>query len=119
MADKGFGVVYDPNIEVLHRNREGWGEFFRYNRKMGHASASYHTVLRRWWIAPFLRAPLLVYLAPVAILPFITVELLGARWSYLLRFLLLLPACLLGNLVWAHAFRQHVLLARAGRSAPG
>ncbi|MEQ1575222.1 MAG: glycosyltransferase [Vicinamibacterales bacterium] len=112
LRNHGFGVVYDPRIEVRHRNREGWGEFFKYNRKMGRSAASYHEVLQLWWIAPFLRAPILAFLAPAVILPTIAVDLARARWSYFFRFLLLSPMCLLGNLVWAGAFRRQVLEMR-------
>jgi GT2 family glycosyltransferase len=110
----GFGVVYDPGIEVGHHNREGWGQFFDYNRKMGRSAAVYHQVLRRWWVAPFLHAPLLAFVAPAVILPSILFDLLRSRPAYLLRFLLLLPICLAGNLVWAAAFRRQVLRARGG-----
>jgi GT2 family glycosyltransferase len=104
----GFGVVYDPRVEVKHQNREGWREFFRYNWKMGQSAAAYHQVLRRWWVRPFLRAPLLTFIAPAVILPSIAFDLVRSRWSYFLIFLLLSPMCLLGNLVWAAGFRRHV-----------
>jgi GT2 family glycosyltransferase len=109
----GFAVVYDPQVEVRHQNRQGWKEFFDYNHKMGRSAASYHHVLKRWWIAPFLRFPVLAFLAPLVILPSIALELARSRWSYFLRFLLLSPMCLLGNLVWAGAFRREVLRIRA------
>jgi GT2 family glycosyltransferase len=109
----GFGVIYDPAVEVLHQNRETWKEFFSYNRKMGQSAAEYHDVLRYWWIAPFFSAPLLAFLAPFIILPSIAVRLARARWSYLMRFLLVSPMCLAGNLMWANAFRQQVLRIRA------
>ena len=63
---------------------EGWQEFFNYNHKMGRASASYHHVLHRWWAAPFLRFPMLTFLAPIVILPSIALSLARSRWSYLL-----------------------------------
>jgi GT2 family glycosyltransferase len=113
----GFGVIYDPRVEVRHQNRTGWGEFFNYNRKMGRSAATYHEVMQRWWIAPFLRAPVLAFIAPVVILPSIALRLARSRWSYLLRFLLLSPMCLLGNLVWAAAFRREVLESRAHGAA--
>ena len=111
-----FGVVYDPRSEVRHHNREGWGEFFNYNRKMGRSAARYHHVLLRWWAAPFLRIPALAFLAPMVILPSIALDLARSRLSYFFRFLLLSPMCLLGNLVWASAFRRQVLEMR--RKAP-
>jgi GT2 family glycosyltransferase len=113
LRSNGFGVVYDPRSEVRHHNREGWGEFFNYNRKMGRSSAAYHQVLQRWWAVPFLRIPALAFLAPVVILPSIALDLARSRWSYFFRFVLLSPMCLLGNLVWASAFRRQVLETRA------
>jgi GT2 family glycosyltransferase len=109
----GFGIVYDPRIEVRHQNREGWGEFVNYNYKMGRSAATYHQALQRWWVAPFLRAPILVFLAPLVILPRIAFALAHSRWSYFFRFLLLSPMCLLGNLVWASAFRHQVIETRS------
>jgi GT2 family glycosyltransferase len=108
----GFGIVYDPDVEVEHHNREGWREFFSYNGKMGRSAAAYHLVLQRRWARPFLRVPALTFLAPAAILPSIGVRLARSRWSYLFRFLALTPMCLAGNLVWARAFRREVLDSR-------
>ncbi|HEX5069595.1 MAG TPA: glycosyltransferase [Vicinamibacterales bacterium] len=108
----GFGVVYDPGVEVQHTNRQGWDEFFSYNRKMGQAAADYHDVLQLWWIGPFFRAPLLAFLAPLVILPSIVLNLRRSRWSYLRQFLALSPMCLAGNLVWAAAFRRQALVIR-------
>jgi GT2 family glycosyltransferase len=116
LQTSGFGVIYDPAIEVLHQNRHTWREFFHYNRKMGRSAADYHDVLRYWWIEPFFSAPLLAFLSPFIILPSIAGRLARSRWSYLLRFLLVSPMCLAGNLVWASAFRQQVLEIR-GREA--
>ena len=106
LRSHNFGLVYDPRIEVQHHNREGWREFFNYNRKMGRSAASYHHVLRRGWATPFLRVPWLVFLAPVVVLPSIALDLARSRWSYFFRFLLVSPMCLLGNLVWANAFEE-------------
>lgn len=108
LSEAGFGVVYDPAVEVRHFNRQGWKEFFRYNREMGTSSAIYHAHVERPLVAPFLRFPMLVYMSPLIILPKIAIELARSRWSYLAKFLLLSPICLAGNLVWAHAFRRQV-----------
>jgi GT2 family glycosyltransferase len=110
----GLTFVYDPGVEVRHHNRTGWGEFFEYNRKMGKASADYHDAMKRWWIKPFFAMPALTFLAPAIILPSIGAALVTTRWSYFIRFLLLLPMCLLGNLVWAAAFRRRVMQIRSG-----
>jgi GT2 family glycosyltransferase len=112
----GFDIIYDPQIEVLHHNRKGWGEFFSYNRKMGNSAAVYHSVVRRRWVAPFFEAPLLAFFSPAVILPAIARDLLRSRLSYFFLYTLLLPMCLLGNLVWAGGFREQVLATR-GRVA--
>src|SRR5204863_7014618 len=106
LRTRGFTIVYDPRSEVLHQNREGWNTFFEYNRKMGRAAADYHALIQLWWAAPVLRHPHLAFLAPLAVLPSIAWDLLQSHPSYLLRFLLLAPICLLGNLVWANSFRH-------------
>jgi GT2 family glycosyltransferase len=106
LRQAGFHVVYDPRLVVRHHNREGWGEFFRYNDSMGRASARYHALLRLWWAVPVLRWPILAFAAPVVVLPSIARALLRSRWSTSARFLLLSPMCLLGNLTWANGFRR-------------
>ena len=114
MRQRGFDLVYDPRVEVLHRNREGRQEFFRYNAKMGTASAEYQSAIRRRRSRLFLRFPLLIFLTPAVVLPVVFVRLLRGSKSrtYLPTFLLLLPFCLAGNWVWAAAFRREVLASR-------
>lgn len=109
LRKSGFRTLYDSRIVVLHKNRTGWGTFFRYNYKMGRAAAGYHRLLRLWWAAPVLRWPILAFGMPLLVLPSICIHLLRSRWSYLWRFLLLAPMCLVGNLVWASGFRREVL----------
>ena len=109
---QGFDLVYDPSVEVLHTNRVGKREFLRYNMKMGSASAAYQMALRQPRSLPFLWFPALVFIAPFIILPMIFVRVLRCRRPYLKSFLLLLPVCFVGNLVWAAAFRRRVLASR-------
>lgn len=111
IRQNGFGVVYDPAVEVKHHNRTGWPEFFRYNREMGRSAAAAHRHLGRRWTKPFLRHPALAFAAPIVILPSIAIRLLRRRPSYLLLFLLVSPMCLLGNLAWAASFRREALAA--------
>lgn len=105
---QGFDIIYDPNVTVSHWNRNGWREFLDYNRKMGKAAAGYHTELRKSVMRPFLRFPILAYVSPLVILPKIFFNLIGAPSGYMARFLLLLPLCLIGNWVWADAFRRGI-----------
>jgi glycosyltransferase involved in cell wall biosynthesis len=112
MRQRGLDLVYDPRVEVLHRNREGRQEFFRYNTKMGAASAACQLVVRhpRSWL--FLSWPALAFLTPLIVLPLIFVRLLRSTRPYLPTFLRILPLCVAGNLVWAAAFRREVLASR-------
>jgi hypothetical protein len=114
MRQQGFELVYDPRVEVLHRNREGREQFFRYNTKMGTASAADQLILKRPRSRLFLRLPILAFLTPAVVLPVIFVRLLrcSKRRTYLPTFLRLLPLCLAGTLVWAAAFRREVLASR-------
>lgn len=113
----GWDTVYDPTIHVSHWNREGWGEFFRYNAKMGRAAARSHLLLRPSWSSLVLRYPWLVCASPLVILPKIFLGLLG-QWRYLARFLLLLPCCWLGNWVWAWAFYREIVSSRLQNRGP-
>jgi len=123
----GLDLVYDPSIEVRHWNREGWGEFLRYNDAMGRAAAQYQQTLRRPLVRPFLRFPALVFLTPLATLPTIAFGLRN-QGRLLLDFLALSPACLVGNLRWCMAFRREIAHPSStsgpappgdGRSGPG
>lgn len=104
----GYDVVYESKVTVQHWNRSGWDEFFSYNRKMGKAAAGYHTRLQMPLMRPFLRFPRLAMISPAAILPKILINLIGAPVGYLLRYLLLLPACFFGNMVWAFHFQKEL-----------
>ena len=114
MRQQGFELLYDPRVEVLHRNREGREQFFHYNTKMGTASAADQLIMKRPRSRLFLRFPILAFLTPAVVLPVIFVRLLRCRKrrTYLPTFLRLLPLCLAGNMVWAAAFRREVLASR-------
>jgi glycosyltransferase involved in cell wall biosynthesis len=115
LRQRGVELVYDPRVEVLHRNREGRQEFFRYNAKMGAASAADQLIMMRPRSRLFLWLPILTFLTPAVVLPVIFVRLLRSskRRTYLPAFLRLLPLCLAGNLAWAAAFRRGVLASRS------
>lgn len=111
LRNAGWDIAYKPAVQVRHWNREGWGEFFRYNRMMGLASAGYHQVLGNRSHAVVSRFPWLIFLSPLVMLPRIAGSLIG-QWSYLFRFMLLVPVCWIGNWVWGAAFYHAVRKAR-------
>lgn len=108
VREAGWDTVYDPRVQVRHWNREGWGEFFRYNGRMGRAAAQCQRKLQASFSKPVLRFPLLIFLAPLVILPKIALGLLS-EWQYLVRYLALFPACLVGNCCWCMAFYRELV----------
>jgi glycosyltransferase involved in cell wall biosynthesis len=120
VRQRGYAVVYDPSVTVRHRNRQGWGEFLRYCRAMGRASAHYQLQLHPRWMWWMVHVPLGVFAVPLVVLPGIGLRLLRAPAGYLPRFLLLLPVCVLGQMVWAVAFRKQLLaiVSQAAEETP-
>ena len=104
VRSEGWQLIYDPAISVWHQNRVGWLVFLRYCRAMGSASAKAHQAMASWWLPWFVRCPFLLYFAPIGVLSMIALRLWRCPWGYRLRFLLLLPMCLVGQCYWAHAF---------------
>ena len=102
----GWAVVYDASLPVWHHNRRGWAEFRRYCRAMGRAAAHDHQKLGGRAIRWIQRWPPLVYGVPLVVLPLIGWRLLGAPPSYLLRYLALLPCCVVGQILWAREFQK-------------
>jgi GT2 family glycosyltransferase len=42
LQEAGLDIAYKPQVQVLHWNREGWGEFFQHNQRMGKSAAEIH-----------------------------------------------------------------------------
>lgn len=108
----GYSLIYDPGVTVHHYNRSGWREFRRYCRAMGRAAGADQQHIGGWKVAVIQRYPVLVFSVPLAILPLIVWRLRSAPPSYLPRFLMLLPCCLMGQLLWASEFRSVILRSR-------
>jgi glycosyltransferase involved in cell wall biosynthesis len=107
LQEAGLDIAYKPQIQVLHWNREGWGEFFQHNQRMGKSAASIQKICgdrKHRWITKF---PCLIFLSPLVILPKIAMGLVGQS-RYLCRFLWVSPMCLLGNWYWALAYYREV-----------
>jgi GT2 family glycosyltransferase len=117
IRQQGLAVRYDATLTVHHHNREGWSEFTRYCRAMGDAAAVDQSRLGGLAISILRRLPLLAFGIPLIILPRIAMRLLGAPKGYLARYLLLLPCCVFGQLVWASSFRRRLIQARATEPA--
>ncbi len=105
---EGFELVFVPDVVVGHWNRSGWKEFFYYNWKMGKAAAACQLQLRTRLVRPFLYFPALILLTPPLTLALILSSLLRGSLLNVLLFVLLLPMCLCGNLVWSIGFYSRV-----------
>jgi len=114
---RGYAVRYDPTITVRHRNRKGWGECMRYCRAMGVAAAADQIRLGGRAIAVLRRLPILSFGIPMVVLPKIGWRLLGAPHGFLRRFLMLLPCCAWGQILWAASFRRALIQAQTRSSA--
>jgi glycosyltransferase involved in cell wall biosynthesis len=115
LQEAGLDIAYKPQIQVLHWNREGWGEFFQHNQRMGKSAAEIHKICgdrKHRWIT---KLPCLIFLSPLVILPKIAVGLVGQS-RYLCRFLWVSPMCLLGNWYWAFAYYREVKKQLSGHS---
>lgn len=113
VKELGYSVLYDPTIAVCHQNRSGWKEFGRYCRAMGCAAATDQRLVADWRFALLERWPWLIYGIPLLILPLIGLRLLASPPGYLARFLLLIPCCLWGQLIWAASFHHSLVESRA------
>lgn len=109
---QGYTVVYDPTLSVWHHNRQGWGEFLRYCRAMGQAAATSRSRLGGGAIGLLQRLPILTFAIPLIMLPTIGWRLAQGPRGYLMRFVLLFPCCLMGQLAWAAAFHRTLLQRR-------
>jgi cellulose synthase/poly-beta-1,6-N-acetylglucosamine synthase-like glycosyltransferase len=108
-----FSIIYDPTISVCHYNRSGWREFQRYCQDMGKSAAQDQRKIADWRFWLLEHFPLLSFGIPLIILPLVGWRLLRTSPGYMGRFLLLLPCCLWGQLIWAASFRQSLINSRA------
>ncbi len=113
VRENGFRILYDPSLAVLHHNRSGWCEFLRYCREMGTAAADSQTRLGGRAIDALHRIPAISFGIPFLILPRVAWNLLGAPRGYLVAFIAIVPCCVVGQFVWANAFRRGLCQARA------
>jgi len=104
-SERGFHCVYDSSISVSHMNKSGWRLAASYLRRLGSASATYHRRLDQRRSRLIFSHPPLAFLVPLYILPSLAMRvMLTRRPAYIATFLLLLPACILGSLLWASGF---------------
>jgi glycosyltransferase involved in cell wall biosynthesis len=103
LVREGRKVLYDPRLGVLHLNRVGLGKVFEYHVALGRGGYRYRRKLN--FRSPIMKAPMLAFLVPPAIVPFIGLKLFANR-NYRDGFLLLAfsPLAVLIYSCWAYGF---------------
>jgi glycosyltransferase involved in cell wall biosynthesis len=103
LSREGRKVLYDPAIGVMHLNRMGFRKVFDYHVALGRGGYRYRRKLN--FKSPIMKTPLLAFLVPPAIVPFIGFKLFTNR-NYRDAFLLLLfsPLAMLIYSCWAYGF---------------
>jgi hypothetical protein len=99
----GKKLLYDPTLGVLHLNRVGFKKVFEYHVALGRGGYRYRKKLN--FESPIMRAPILSFLVPPAIVPFVTLKLFTNR-DYRDAFLLLTfsPLAMLIYCFWSYGF---------------
>jgi glycosyltransferase involved in cell wall biosynthesis len=99
----GKKAVYDPTLGVVHLNKVGFKRVLRYQIALGAGGYRYRRRLR--FKSPIMRMPILSFVVPFAIVPFITLKLFlygELRDGVLL--LIFSPLAMLLYLFWAFGF---------------
>jgi glycosyltransferase involved in cell wall biosynthesis len=115
LARGGRRLLFLPRASILHLNRKGWRSVFGYQRKVGHGTFRYRSQESPRVMRLVYSAPLLAYLIPFSVMPWIGITMLRYRSvKDFLRFSAILPACFLANMVWAFGFHEALRRAPLG-----
>lgn len=103
LVREGRKVLYDPTLGVLHLNRVGLRRVFEYHVALGRGGYRYRRKLN--FKSPIMKAPLLAFLVPPAIVPFVGLKLFANR-NYRDGVILLAfsPLAILIYSCWAYGF---------------
>ncbi len=103
LLSEGKKVVYDPALGVLHFNKVGFRKVFEYHVVLGRGGYRYRKSLNLNSL--IMKAPILSFLVPVAIVPFITLKLFtNGDYGEALLLLVFSPLAMLIYSFWAYGF---------------
>jgi GT2 family glycosyltransferase len=106
LARDGRKLLFVPRASVKHLNRTGFRRVLAYQVKLGLGAFLYRSADSPAQVQ-FLRSlPLLTFLMPLVILPWVGYTLLRRRLADFLRFLVVSPICLVANTGWAFGLFQ-------------
>jgi glycosyltransferase involved in cell wall biosynthesis len=114
LVKDGKRLLYDPTLGVRHLNRVGFKKVLDYHVALGRGGYRYRKRLN--FGSPIMKAPILAFLVPPAIVPFVTYKLFTNK-DYWDAFLLLTfsPLAMLIYSCWSYGFYRE---SRDSRKAP-
>jgi cellulose synthase/poly-beta-1,6-N-acetylglucosamine synthase-like glycosyltransferase len=111
LARDGRRLLFLPRASVVHMNRKGFRNVFGYQRKVGHGTLLYRSQDSPKMMRLLHSAPLLVFLMPFVVMPWIGISILRRSVTDFGRLMVVLPGCFLANMVWAFGFHEALRLA--------
>ena len=103
LVREGRKVLYDPTLGVLHLNRVGLRKVFDYHVALGRGGYRYRRKLN--FKSPIMKAPILAFLVPPAIVPFIGLKLFtNGNYRDGLLLMTFSPLAVLIYSCWAYGF---------------
>jgi glycosyltransferase involved in cell wall biosynthesis len=107
LTDKGFKIIFDPNVKIQHQNRDKWRPYLRNQFILG----KYAAVVRRILPMPggfFVKIPyafpILPWIRTARTLRFIFQNSFGRAVRQLFDFLIIYPIFFVGSMVWSYGF---------------
>jgi GT2 family glycosyltransferase len=118
LAREGRKLLFLPRASVMHLNKTGFRRVLGYQVKLGRGAFLYRSADSPDQLRLLRSVPLLTFLMPLVMLPWIGFSLLRRRVTDFLRFLVVSPICLVANTGWAFGFFQ-ALRGRADKRTTG
>jgi cellulose synthase/poly-beta-1,6-N-acetylglucosamine synthase-like glycosyltransferase len=112
LARDGRKLLFLPRAAVKHLNRTGFRRVLGYQVKLGRGAFLYRSADSPDQVRLLRSLPLLTFLMPLGMLPWIGFSLLRRQLADFLRFLVVAPICLVANTGWAFGFFQALRASR-------
>jgi glycosyltransferase involved in cell wall biosynthesis len=105
LKQRGYVLLFLPSVPVRHLNKTGWSTVLGYQYKLGLGACRYRRRLSPRIMQVLQKLPLLAFLVPNAVMIWIGAVVLQKRGLLeFLKFVALVPAAYVANIVWAAGF---------------
>ena len=102
-------ILFAPGIFVRHQNKSGLARVMRYQYKFGIGACYYRYHVSKEVMKIFLRIPLLSFLMPFAVIPWIGYFVIKRLGIFeLMKYTIMLPLVFIGNFFWAYGFFRQI-----------